>query len=75
MWATGLSTPYITLCTVAVVFLKEKQANVSLSGHNPKKAADLEPECTNEAHIPDKEIFAYATGPQKCLPGVRRGHM
>ena len=75
MRATSLNTPYMTLFTMALVFSKEEQANLLLSGLNLNNSANLEAEFTNEAHIPDEEIFVCATKLQKCLPKVRRSHI
>ena len=41
---------------MAVVFSKEEQVNLLLSGHNLNNSTSLEPEFTNEAHIPHEEI-------------------
>ena len=60
---------------MAVVFSKEEQVYLLLSGRNLNNFTNLEPEFTDEAHIPEEEIFACATGLQKCLPKVRRSHI
>ena len=60
---------------MAVVFSKEEQVNLLFSGHNLNNSTNLEPEFTNEADIPDEEIFACATGLQKCLRKVSRSHI
>ena len=60
---------------MAVVFSKEEQVNLLLTGHNLNNSTNLDAEFTNEAQIPDEEIFACAAGLQKCLPKVRRSHI
>ena len=75
MWATSLNTPYIPVFRMVVVFSNEQQVNLLLSGHNLKNSANLEAEFTNEAHIPDEQIFASATRLQKCLSNVCRSHI
>ena len=75
MWATSLNTPYIPVFTMAVVFSKEEQVHLLLSGHNLKNSTNLEAEFTNEAHIPDETIFACATGVQRCLSKVHRSRI
>ena len=55
---------------MAVVFWKEEQVNLLLSGHNLNNSTNLEPQFTNEAHTLDEEVLARATGLRKCLPKV-----